>query len=432
MSNSSSDSLKEHIVVRRAKCEEVYFMAGDAMAIETFPSKITRGAANTDTLQLRESNKRYWRTRHGLLSACFECEAKVVASPRLQKRSTRREFRHRNLVSAESGPGFPIASFSCCVMSGIEDESFGTRLKKVRGLEGKMQIRSRPEEEWVIVEMPQLRIVPEELWEKVQLVNGIREKKFGRARLGGLDRTETSKQHLFSGLLICANCGYRLVIFAGTGSDAKYGCPNHRFKGVCPNNLTIGHDRVEQQLIGHVTEVSLRTDNLEYAISEFHGQLQRGVAEYLEEREKAQAEIPKLKVELRKLEAQAHNLGVAIAQYGTQHSRTLLSELGLVENRIDAIKGLLNNPTLEVPDVGIEQIREFVLKQANNLSALLLGDRTAAKQAIRTYFKPLVLAPKETPNGRVFTVEGTFDLFSGLPDVMLLASPTGFEPVLSP
>jgi hypothetical protein len=37
-----------------------------------------------------------------------------------------------------------------------------------------------------------------------------------------------------------------------------------------------------------------------------------------------------------------------------------------------------------------------------------------------------VLAPKDTPDGAVFTVEGNLELFSGLPDVMLLVAPQGF------
>ena len=83
-----------------------------------------------------------------------------------------------------------------------------------------------------------------------------------------------------------------------------------------------------------------------------------------------------------------------------------------------------------MPDVPIERIREFVLQQATKLESVLLGDRVAAKQALRTHFKPLVLAPKETSDGAVFTVEGTFDLFSGLPDVMPMVDPQGFEPRL--
>jgi site-specific DNA recombinase len=311
----------------------------------------------------------------------------------------------------------------------IRNERYGGRIvwnqtRKVRNPEtGKKQVKPMPEEEWVVVEAPELRIVSEEQWEKVQAQNRRTQEKFGIPRLGGLERTDHSKDYLFSGLLICAICGRRMVIVGGCGKYAKYGCPAHRYKGVCPNSLSIRHDRLEKQLIHSVTEIALRPDKLEYAILEFHNQIQRDAAQYIRAREKAQADMPKLKVELRKLELEARNLGGAIAQYGTHRSPTLLSELSLVEHRIEVIDGLLKESTPEVPDVPIERIREFVFQQASRLEPLLLGDRAAAKQALRAHFNPLVLAPKETPDGPVFSVEGTLDLFSGLEDVMLLVAP---------
>ena len=65
----------------------------------------------------------------------------------------------------------------------------------------------------------------------------------------------------------------------------------------------------------------------------------------------------------------------------------------------------------EPPKVSIERIREFVLQQASRIELVLLGNREAAKQALRTHFKPLVLSPKETPDGPVFTVQGGWICF---------------------
>jgi site-specific DNA recombinase len=307
------------------------------------------------------------------------------------------------------------------------------RTRKIRNPgNGKRQQKARPKDEWVIVEAPELRIVSEEVWQKVQDHNKRMQEKFGIARLGGLDRKDNRKDYLFSGLLICAVCGQRIVIVGGTGKTASYGCPAYRYKRVCPNKLTIRHDRLERQVIKFLTEVVLRPDNLEYAISEFHHQIQCEAANYIGARKKAQDERPKLSIELRRLENEARHLADAIARYGTDRSPALLSELSLRENRIETINTLLEESMPELPDVPIERIREFVLQQSTNLESVLMGDRHAAKQALRAHFKPLVLAPKETIDGPIFMVQGTLDLFSGLADVMLLASPTGFEPVLSP
>jgi len=306
---------------------------------------------------------------------------------------------------------------------------FWNKTKKIRNpFTRKMQSKKRLKEEWVIVETPELRIVSDEQWEKAHAQIKIKQERFGVQRLGGMNRTQQSTNYLFSGLLICAICGYRMVIVAGTGKTGKYGCPLHRYKGVCPNSLTIRHDRLEDQLIQATVEMALRPDMLEHAILEFNKQLENDAATYLEDRRIALAEKPRLQIELKKLELEAHNLGVAIAQFGIHHSPTLLSQLSSVEDRIATIDNNLQEARPNPPNVPIERIREFVTRQASKLKSLLLGDPAAAKLALQTHFKPLVLSPKDTPDGPNFTVEGGFDLFAGSEDVMLLVAGAGFEP----
>ena len=163
---------------------------------------------------------------------------------------------------------------------------------------------------------------------------------------------------------------------------------------------------------------------------EFQERIKRSSDQFIESQKRAQAELPRRKIELHKLEVEAKNLGAAIAEYGIRRSPTLIAQLTFVENRIEVIEGHLKEIQPELPKVSTERVREFVLQRASELETILLGDRAAAKQALRTHFRPLVLAPKETPDGPVFTVEGNMDLLSGLPDVMLLVAPQGFEPRL--
>jgi len=65
----------------------------------------------------------------------------------------------------------------------------------------------------------------------------------------------------------------------------------------------------------------------------------------------------------------------------------------------------------EPPEVPIERIRLFVVEQATNLETLLLRDRARAKQALCTYFNPLMVSPKQTKDGLVFTVAGGVNRF---------------------
>jgi hypothetical protein len=64
------------------------------------------------------------------------------------------------------------------------------------------------------------------------------------------------------------------------------------------------------------------------------------------------------------------------------------------------------------------------------LLEVIQGDPAAAKLALRTHLRPLIITPKETPEGPLLAVNGTMDLFAGGGDVMPLVAPQGFEPRL--
>jgi site-specific DNA recombinase len=295
---------------------------------------------------------------------------------------------------------------------------------------GKRKKKPRPEQEWVRVEVPELRIVTDAQWDLTHEQIKRKAERFGPQRLGGILRVAHRREYLFSGLLICAVCGYRITIVSGSRNYALYGCPIHRYRGGCPNDLMIRHDLLEQQLIDALTARFLQPEILERTILEFQNQVQRNLADFLEDRKRAISEAPRLKSELRKLETEASNLGGAIAEFGSHRSPTLLSRLGYVEDQIGVVRGRLEVDFPEPQPVPIDRLRHFVLEQSERLKSVLLQDRATAKLALRTHFKPLVLTPKATLTGPVYSVEGVFDLFSGLEDVMLLVAPQGFEPRL--
>jgi len=90
------------------------------------------------------------------------------------------------------------------------------------------------------------------------------------------------------------------------------------------------------------------------------------------------------------------------------------TQLSYDEDRKGTIERRLRETAPELPKVAIETVRTFVFQKAEELKSVLLQDRAAAKLALRTHFKPLVLSAKEPRDGPVFTVEGGFDPFAGL------------------
>jgi site-specific DNA recombinase len=114
--------------------------------------------------------------------------------------------------------------------------------------EGKKSVRKRPPSEWSRVEVPELRIISDELWEKVQAVNQCGRDKYYATRQGGMNRTAANRTYLFSGVMVCGLCGGRFTVIGGKTPNVRYGCPNYRFRDICTNRVTILRTRLEQQL----------------------------------------------------------------------------------------------------------------------------------------------------------------------------------------
>ena len=108
----------------------------------------------------------------------------------------------------------------------------------------------RDKSEWIKTPMPHLRIIEEELWERVktrrlgvsQGVAALRASLHCRARSTG-----PNPKYLFSGLLVCGQCGGKFVICEKT----KYGCSTWRTReeSVCPNAIKVSRKLVESLLL---------------------------------------------------------------------------------------------------------------------------------------------------------------------------------------
>ncbi|HXC66002.1 MAG TPA: recombinase family protein [Nitrospiraceae bacterium] len=110
--------------------------------------------------------------------------------------------------------------------------------------------RLRARQEWVEVETPELRIVPEHLWEQVQ------ERMTGRANatLRAACRQAAGRpgRYLLSGLLKCAWCGANYIV----ADRFRYACASflNRGEAVCGNRRRIARGVLEQTLLRGIRE----------------------------------------------------------------------------------------------------------------------------------------------------------------------------------
>ena len=108
---------------------------------------------------------------------------------------------------------------------------------------GKRVARPNPQHLWEIVQVPELRIVEDALWEAVRTrqENLRHSMRVGNERQ--LNRAHRPKS-LLARLLKCGLCGGGYTL---TGLD-RYGCATRRSKGTCRNASTIGRRELEARI----------------------------------------------------------------------------------------------------------------------------------------------------------------------------------------
>jgi site-specific DNA recombinase len=117
--------------------------------------------------------------------------------------------------------------------------------------------RLRPEAEWIITEQPELRIIPQALWEQVQR----RRKAQAQSQQGHLGR---GPKYLLSGLLKCDECDSNFVV-----SDYyRYCCGGHlnRRAPVCTNDRRVSRTLVEERCLAGLRDDLLTPDSIERII----------------------------------------------------------------------------------------------------------------------------------------------------------------------
>lgn len=156
---------------------------------------------------------------------------------------------------------------------------------------GKRVARPNPKEEWIVQDVPELRIVEQDLWDKVKA----RQDRFGRPNepLWKANRPT----YLFTHLIKCGECGggYSLV------SQTHIGCSNARNKGTCGNRQTIKREALEEAVLtslqSHLMDPELCKifcDEYTRHLNEISKHHNASLAAYRKELEKLERERKKL------------------------------------------------------------------------------------------------------------------------------------------
>lgn len=102
---------------------------------------------------------------------------------------------------------------------------------------GKRQARPNPPHLWQRQDVPKLRIVPQELWDRAEA----RRREIGHKPFSRRARPK----HLLSGLMKCAICGASFIVASGQ----YLGCSAYRNKRTCENHRTITMDEIVDRVL---------------------------------------------------------------------------------------------------------------------------------------------------------------------------------------
>ena len=160
---------------------------------------------------------------------------------------------------------------------------------------GKRISRLNPEADWVITDVPELRIIDQELWEAVRSRQGAMKTKNTDTPVWNRRRPKT----LFSGLLECGCCGGG---FAKV-SQTQFGCSTARNKGkaVCSNMATIGQAELESLILNALQNNLMDQEALTVFCDEYAKERNRLQAEATQNRGSLEKELSTTKRDYAKL-----------------------------------------------------------------------------------------------------------------------------------
>ena len=281
------------------------------------------------------------------------------------------------------------------------------RLRYIKDPEtGKRISRLNPEEEWVIQDVPELRIVDQDLWDRVKH----RQSKLKKQANGFWGQQRPRK--LFSGLLKCGECGggYSMV------SQAQLGCSTSRNKGTCSNRRTIKRETLEQDILkalkAHLMDPALCElfcDAYTKHMNKLRMEHNASLASHRAEHERIKRKLSQM------VDAIADGAPVA----------PIKDKMHALEDRRVELESILEDVEEAPPLLHPHMAKRYHEQVGNLIEALNSTEhRTEATEVVRSLIEKVVLTPDESEDrllvdlhgdlAGILTISAERELLSGL------------------
>ena len=263
--------------------------------------------------------------------------------------------------------------------------------------------RPRPESEWHRVAAPELRIVSDELWQRVQdRLRWLRDSYRGSRTIGLTSRNASSK-YLFSGMLFCSECGGRLAIITGSRKHdhPRWGCPRNYNRGTCSNVVRERNEYVETQLLAELQRSVLQPQALEYALSKFELELENELSSASDSIESKRKRRDELDIELARL-------AKAVAIEGP--TTAIMKEISVREAERRSIEQVLWGSGPGSIKTAIDNTRALATERLAQIREVIQSQTHAARVELSKHVDRIVMRPTFVGDQAHYVAEGGWNL----------------------
>jgi DNA invertase Pin-like site-specific DNA recombinase len=254
---------------------------------------------------------------------------------------------------------------------------------------GKRVSRQNPPESWVVTEVPELRIVDDELWQAVRNFRARARKQAAQNSAG--DTTAPPKtgfwshqrpKHLLTGLMRCGVCGGGYAKISAT----LFGCAAARNKGTCDNRLNIRVETLDDIVLTGLKHRLMDPDIFKEFAAAFIAERNSIIARQNAHYETAKTELGRVKSR-QKVLVQALMDGLP--------ARTVKDEMVALEAKEDELNALLTSQPANEPSLH-PNLAEVYRERVAALHTALSDPRTKdeAFGIIRTLIDEVRLIPE--------------------------------------
>jgi len=189
---------------------------------------------------------------------------------------------------------------------------------------GKKAKRTAPAEDHITVDAPQLRIVPQRLWDAAQAVRASR----GLAKFGPTGKVQrrpvvARNEHLLSGLLRCECGSHMRIANTSRSGTSRVACAAAHQHQTCDHTKSYDADTLQTEILACMREQLTDPKRLQLAVRAFHD-------EWATQKRKVSGNVNTIKKRLADIEAATNRLADALEK-GAMSTDKIVERLNSLE-----------------------------------------------------------------------------------------------------